>query len=91
MWILTDMDGLDIYQTIVGTVGAIIAIIVGFTQLMRWLNNRGINNHPWKITFSSKTREQIKTDSDMASNIKIPIGKTTILMRIKMLRPSDPN
>ena len=68
-----------------------IAIIVVFTQLMRWLNNRGINNHPWKITFSSKTREQIKTDSDMASNIKIPIGKTTILMRIKMLRPSDPN
>ena len=38
MWILTKMSGLDTYQTVTGTIGASIGILVVVVQGGRWIN-----------------------------------------------------
>ncbi len=83
------MSGLDTYQTIMATIGGTIGIIAIIIQSIRWVHDYQIKKHPWLITFSLKKREEIKTDSDMPSSIKIPIGETKILLRAKTLRPTN--
>ncbi len=73
----------------VGIIGGILGILAFAGQFIRWVTEIFKNIRPFKITLSRETRDKIRRDSDMTSNIQIPIGETRILIRTKTRLPTN--
>lgn len=67
------------------TAVAVLVPAVFIIAKIRWYGD----NRPWKISFSNKSRDEIKDDKDMDNEIILGLGEAYILMRIYTKRPSD--
>lgn len=74
---------------IVGIIGGILGILAFGGQSIQWIVRWFKNRRPLKLTFSKETRDKIRKDSDMTTNIQLPIGETRILLRVKTRLPTN--